>query len=129
MKRFREKITWEKYPRGEFPFDWDRVTDESMAKCMTVDGVDEHTISNDAMYEIYDVLDLNELYDVEELRAVRNAVVHWLSNKTKKECADENGQWLPYKEVGKRMMELNMWMSAITAAIDHKMYTLDPRSV
>ena len=113
----------------EYRFNWEAVTIVTLGKAMQVEGVDRHTITYEAIDEINKVFGTDKMTDAEDVRAVRNSVVKLISHTIDTTCMDKDGEWLPFKEAGERMMDLQMWMSAITGALDHRMFILDPKSV
>lgn len=108
----------------------DEVVIPNMDRVMKVEGVNRHTMSASAIEEILKIFGVENATDPEDVRAVRNSVVRYLHNKIKSECLDpETDYWKQDDDSFKKLMNYNMWMSAITAALDHKMFSLDPRSV
>lgn len=115
----------------EVRFDNTRANETSINTIMnTVKGVDRHTISYEACNEIYRILDVADMKDAEDVRAVRNSVVKYFSNLRKSLgwYTDDMRNRTEKYDFDKDM-EFSMWVSAITAALDNLMYKIDPRSM
>ena len=104
-------------------FDYDTVR-ESFNELVAVE-IGEHTVSKESMDRITDILNL-ENRTVEELRAIRNAVVVEFGKKKREEAnIGEDGYEIPGKKVDyDKMMYWSTKISGITAVIDHYLWKL-----
>lgn len=80
-------------------------------------------VSEETMKMIEEVFKLWDFTDVEDVRAIRNSVVKYFSDKISKECMNEDEtEWL--EGTLDKYDEYNCKRSMITAVIDNTMYKM-----
>ena len=105
---------------NEFGFPFAELTQEQK-DMMTSLKVGKLFIEKEQIKEVQEKLNLIELDEI-ELRAMRNSVVEYLSDKKAEERNGKECNW-------DRFDQLSNNISGITAVIDQRMFQLNPQSV